>query len=80
MWLWSLVKMKESNVKHLSYFTELSGGESQLIFPVEKPDKSETKLYMKQFTLDVCDNMGVTISFWPFGKLESLYKHNHFIF
>ncbi|XP_056601645.1 cytosolic phospholipase A2 gamma-like isoform X2 [Triplophysa dalaica] len=53
---------------------ELSGGKTQLIFPVEKPDKSETKLYMKQFTLDVCDNMGVTVSFWPFDMCYAICK------
>ncbi|XP_057205896.1 cytosolic phospholipase A2 gamma-like [Triplophysa rosa] len=39
-----------------------------------KPDKTEAKLYMKQFTLDVCDNMRVSLSFWPFDVCYTICK------
>ncbi len=57
-------------------FTELSGGRHQLIFPIKKlnlADKQAAKLYMKQHTEDVCNNLSHRFSFWP-GRLNCLYN------
>lgn len=52
-------------------FTELSGGKSQLIFPIEKlnlKDKEAAVRYMNEHTEDVCKNLSHRFSSWPFGK------------
>ncbi len=58
-------------------FTELGGGKHQLIFPIENlnlADKQAAKLYMKQHTEDVCNNLSHRFSFWPFSRLNYLYN------
>ncbi|XP_051750595.1 cytosolic phospholipase A2 gamma-like isoform X3 [Ctenopharyngodon idella] len=48
---------------------ELTGGEHELIFQVEKlnlTDKEAAKQYMKQYTEDVCNYVNHYFSFWPF--------------
>ncbi|KAG1931581.1 cytosolic phospholipase A2 gamma [Pimephales promelas] len=55
----------------------LDGGKRQLIFQVEKldlADKKAAKLYMKNFTMDVCNNLSVGFSFWPFDLIKSILK------
>lgn len=66
------VRLRES--EYLFYFTELFQGEYQ--FSVVTPDKrvKAPKLYMEQFTLDVCENMMVRFGVWPFGKLKSFNR------
>ncbi|XP_077097930.1 cytosolic phospholipase A2 gamma-like [Siphateles boraxobius] len=57
--------------------TELVPYKTQLIFPVEKldlTDKEAAKLYMKNFTMDVCNNSSVRFSFWPFDLCYSICR------
>ncbi|XP_050957873.1 cytosolic phospholipase A2 gamma-like [Labeo rohita] len=56
---------------------DLSGGKHQLIFPTEKlnlADKPAAKLYMKRYTEDVCNNLRLWFSFWPFDCWMSICK------
>ncbi|XP_051973661.1 cytosolic phospholipase A2 gamma-like [Xyrauchen texanus] len=56
---------------------ERSGGKSQLIFDVGKfdlTDKVAAKLYMKQYTEDVCNYLSAWISFWPYDCWMSICK------
>ncbi|KAK7172546.1 hypothetical protein R3I93_002611 [Phoxinus phoxinus] len=56
---------------------DLSPDKSKLIFPggkLDVTDKEAAKLYMKQFTLDVCNNLSVRFSFWPFGLCYSICR------
>ncbi|RXN34246.1 cytosolic phospholipase A2 gamma-like protein [Labeo rohita] len=56
---------------------ELSGGEHQLIFPTGKldpADKEAAKLYMKQYTEDVCNYLTLQFSFWPFNCWMSICR------
>ncbi len=58
-------------------FTEISGGKRQLIFPIQKlnlADKHAANLYMKQYTEDLCNNLSLQFSFWPFGRLNCQYN------
>ncbi|KTF96350.1 hypothetical protein cypCar_00042393 [Cyprinus carpio] len=58
-------------------FTELSGGKSQLIFPIEKlnlKDKEAAVRYMNEHTEDVCKNLSHRFSSWPFDVLESIQE------
>uniref|UniRef100_A0A671L3C5 Cytosolic phospholipase A2 gamma-like n=1 Tax=Sinocyclocheilus anshuiensis TaxID=1608454 RepID=A0A671L3C5_9TELE len=51
---------------------DLAGGKSQLIFPTQKlnlSDKEAAKLYMKQYTEDVCNYLS-QFSLGPFGRLN----------
>lgn len=52
---------------------DLAGGKRQLVFPVQKlnlADKEAAQLYMKQYTIDVCNYLNSWFSFWPFGRLN----------
>ncbi len=56
-------------------FSDLAGGKSQLIFPTQKlnlADKEAAKLYMKQYTEDVCNYLS-QFSLGPFGRLNCLH-------
>uniref|UniRef100_A0A8C1NQF1 PLA2c domain-containing protein n=1 Tax=Cyprinus carpio TaxID=7962 RepID=A0A8C1NQF1_CYPCA len=56
---------------------ELSGGKSQLIFPIEKlnlKDKEAAVRYMNEHTEDVCKNLSHRFSSWPFDVLESIQE------
>ncbi len=57
-------------------FTDLAGGKHQLIFPTQKlnlADKKAAKLYMKQYTEDVCNHLSL-FSLKHDGKLNHLYN------
>ncbi|KAK7163943.1 hypothetical protein R3I94_002611 [Phoxinus phoxinus] len=56
---------------------DLAPDKTQLIFPVEKldvTDKEAAKLYMEHFTLDICNNLSVRFSFWPFNLCYSICR------
>lgn len=58
---------------------ELTGGKQHLIFPIEKldlADKEAARLYMNQYTEDVCNDLSLWFRFWPFGRLNHLYNVN----
>ncbi|XP_051750591.1 cytosolic phospholipase A2 gamma-like [Ctenopharyngodon idella] len=60
--------------------TDLAGGKSQLIFQVEKlnaekiADKKAAKLYMEQYTIDVCNFLSGRFNFWPFDVCMSICR------
>lgn len=57
-------------------FAELTGGKSQPIFQMEKlnlADKEAAKLYIKQYTKDVCNYLS-QFSLGPFGRLNCIYN------
>ncbi|XP_059405380.1 cytosolic phospholipase A2 gamma [Carassius carassius] len=54
---------------------DLAGGKRQLVFPVQKlnlSDKEAAQLYMKQYTMDVCNYLNSWFSFWPFDVCFSI--------
>ncbi|XP_051981702.1 cytosolic phospholipase A2 gamma-like [Xyrauchen texanus] len=55
---------------------ELSGGKSQLILEIGElniTDKVAAKVYMKQYTEYVCNNLSAWFSFWPIDCLTSIF-------
>ncbi|XDV21682.1 hypothetical protein PO909_026724 [Leuciscus waleckii] len=57
--------------------TDLAGGITQLIFPEGKldlADKEAAKLYMESYSTDVCNNLSVRFSFWPFDFFYSFCR------
>ncbi|XP_034162595.2 cytosolic phospholipase A2 gamma isoform X2 [Pangasianodon hypophthalmus] len=57
--------------------TGLAGGKRQLIFQVEKlnlHNKEAAKLYMKRYTMDVCNNLSVQFKLWPFDLCCSILR------
>lgn len=53
-------------------YTELTGDESWL---VKMPNKTDDKLNLKEFTLDVLQSLKTVFSSWNNGKLSCLYTH-----
>ncbi|KAK2910838.1 hypothetical protein Q8A67_002971 [Cirrhinus molitorella] len=56
---------------------EHSGGKRKLIFPTERlnlANKQATKLYMKQYTEDVCNTLSLWIRLWPFDVCMSIFR------
>ncbi|XP_050957833.1 cytosolic phospholipase A2 gamma isoform X2 [Labeo rohita] len=56
---------------------ELTGDKHQLDFQVQKlnfADEEAAKLYMKQYTIDVCNYLSSWFSFWPFDVCLSICR------